>query len=295
MRSIKLSTRQEEILTGYLCLTPYFVLFGVFTVYSVINALSMSFHEYNVFISPIFIGLQNYYELFLDPLFHKAMANTFVYSVFTVLLQTCIALLIAVLLNQKIWGKSFFRAAFYMPAVTPSVVISLIFSWMFFRDGVFNYVLSLVGLPSNIDWLNNVQAALPAVIIVGVWSNVGRYMLMFLAALQDIPRSVYEAAELDGAKGWNLLRFITIPLLRPIITLVSVLGIIGAFQVFTEIYIMTSGGPLDATTTVSYMIYTNAFNYFRMGYASSIAWVLACVIFGFSMIQRKILDTEIYY
>lgn len=296
MRRRSLSKQKTvEALTAYLCLSPFLILFGVFTVYSVIHAFSMNFYDYNVFTTPIFIGLANYIELFGSPLFRKAMANTFIYAVATVTLQTVFALLVANLLNQKIFGRAFFRAAFYVPAVTPSVVVSLIFTWMFFRDGIFNYALNLLGIHSHIDWLNNVRAALPAVIIVGVWSNVGRYMLMFLAGLQDIPRSVYEAAEIDGASGFDAFRYMTVPLLRPIVTLVAILGAIGAFQVFTEIYIMTGGGPMDATTTVSYLIYINAFNYFRMGYASAIAWVLAFIIFAFSTAQRKLLDVEIYY
>ncbi|NMB24433.1 MAG: sugar ABC transporter permease [Firmicutes bacterium] len=293
----RLFSKQQMVETAvaYLCLSPFLILFGIFTVYAVIHAFSMSFYDYSVFTTPVFIGLANYVELFGSELFRKAMGNTFTYAVVTVAMQTILALLVANLLNRKLVGRAFFRAAFYVPAVTPSVVISLIFTWMFFRDGIFNYALGLLGIHSNVDWLNNVQAALPAVIIVGIWSNVGRYMLIFLAGLQDIPRSVYEAAEIDGATGFHSFRYITVPLLRPIVTLVAILGAIGAFQVFTEIYIMTGGGPMNATTTVSYLIYINAFNYFRMGYASAIAWVLAFVIFAFSTAQRKVLDVEIYY
>lgn len=289
-------------MTAYLLLSPYLGVLVVFTFFSIIYAFYLSFHSYDLLSAPIHVGLRNYRTLLWDPDFRMAIKNTCIYTVWVVGLQTALALLIAVILDQKLKGKPFFRAAFYFPSVTCSVVISLIFMWMFSKLGMINYVLSLVKeapllgwVPDDLDWLRDKRFALQSIMSLNIWTTSGTFMVIFLAGLQSIPETVYEAARIDGAHPFRVFWKITLPLLRPTIFFVVVMGMIGCFQVFDQIYVMTNGGPLKSTLTVVYLIYSYAFRDFSMGYACAGAFLLFAVIFTATSLARKFLDVEPEY
>jgi len=244
--------------------------FPGFNVFAIAYALYLSFTYFDLFSPPRWIGLGNYLYLLRDALFlQKAIPNTLKYVAVVVPVQTVISLLLAFALDQEIKFRRFFRTLFYVPSVTSSVVISLIFLWLFKKTGVINQILGL-----SIDWLNSPTFALPTIMIVNIW---GTY---------------YEAAMIDGANRWQMLRHITIPLLRPVIFFVVTMGVIGCFQVFDQIYVMTAGGPLDSTTTIAYLIYKWAFQSTTpfMGRASAVAFVLAGMILIVTVIQRRLIE-----
>jgi multiple sugar transport system permease protein len=277
-----------EWVAAYVLLTPYLFVFLVFNVFAIAYAFYLSFTYFDLFSPPRWIGLGNYLYLFQDRLFlQKAIPNTVEYVAVVVPVQTVISLLLAFALDQDIKFRRFFRTLFYVPSVTSSVVISLIFVWLFRKTGVLNQILGL-----SIDWLTSPTFALPAIMIANIWATTGTMMVIFLAGLQDIPVTYYEAAMIDGANRWQMLRHITIPLLRPVIFFVVTLGIIGCFQVFDQIYVMTAGGPLDSTTTIAYLIYKWAFQSTTpfMGRASAVAFVLAAMIMIVTVIQRRLIE-----
>jgi multiple sugar transport system permease protein len=280
--------RLGEWIAAYVLLAPYLFVFLVFNVFAIAYALYLSFTYFDLFSPPRWIGLGNYLYLLQDRLFlQKAVPNTLKYVAVVVPTQTIISLLLAFALDQEIKFRRFFRTLFYVPSVTSSVVISLIFLWLFKKTGVINQILGL-----SIDWLNSPVFALPTIMMVNIWSTTGTMMVIFLAGLQDIPVTYYEAAMIDGANRWQMLRHITIPLLRPVIFFVVTMGVIGCFQVFDQIYVMTAGGPLDSTTTIAYLIYKWAFQSTTpfMGRASAVAFVLAAMILIVTVIQRRLIE-----
>ena len=277
-----------EWVAAYVLLSPYLFVFLVFNVFAIAYALYLSFTYFDLFSPPRWIGLGNYLYLLRDALFlQKAIPNTLKYVAVVVPVQTVISLLLAFALDQEIKFRRFFRTLFYVPSVTSSVVISLIFLWLFKKTGVINQILGL-----SIDWLNSPTFALPTIMIVNIWATTGTMMVIFLAGLQDITVTFYEAAMIDGANRWQMLRHITIPLLRPVIFFVVTMGVIGCFQVFDQIYVMTAGGPLDSTTTIAYLIYKWAFQSTTpfMGRASAVAFVLAGMILIVTVIQRRLIE-----
>ncbi|MGQ9700640.1 MAG: carbohydrate ABC transporter permease [Candidatus Bipolaricaulaceae bacterium] len=290
--SLRTRRKLSEWLTAYVFLAPWLFVFGTFTAFAVSRAFYLSFTKYDLLSPPKWVGLKNYIDLFHNEEFVKyALPNTLKYVAGVVPTQTVISLLIAFALDQKIRLRRFFRTLFYVPSVTSSVVISLIFVWMFSKVGVVNAILKMLGL-SPINWLTSTTWALPTIMIVNIWSTIGTMMLIFLAGLQDIPSEYYEAAMIDGASRPQIFLRITIPLLRPVIFFVVTMGVIGCFQVFDQIYVMTAGGPLNSTLTIAYLIYKAAFRSTtpRMGYACAVAFVLAAMIFIVTMIQRRIIE-----
>ena len=288
--------RRQESLTAYLFITPYLVAALVFTVGAVLYAFVISFTNLRLLNTPTFVGLDQYKAVLTDSHFRKALGNTVLFSVIVVFAQTWLALIMAAVLNAKIRGLRFFRTAWYAPSVTSSVVVSLIFFWLYKPNGYFNYILvTLFGWLGYqpVDFLNTTTWALPAIMTQNIFTTAPTFMLMFLAALQDIPRDVYEAAAIDGATGTRTFFNITLPLLRPVIFLVVVLGTIGTLQVFDQIVVMTEdGGPLESTTTVAYMIYRSAFKSSQMAQASAMAFVLFVIIFVLFLIQRRFLESS---
>lgn len=283
-----LRTRIGEWLTAYVFLAPYLFVFLVFVAYAVGYAFYLSFTKYDLFSPPQWVGLRTYLAVLTNELFYKhALPNTLKYVAVVVPVQTALSLIIAVVLNQRIALRRFFRTAYYLPSVTSSVVISLIFLWLFANTGLVNQLLGV-----EVHWLTSPAWALPTIMIVNIWSTIGTMMLIFLAGLQDIPASVYEAAEIDGASAWQSFIHITIPMLRPVIFFVVTMGLIGCFQVFDQIYVMTAGGPLDSTTTVAYLIFKWAFRDTtpRMGQASAVAFILGAMIFAATMLQRRLIE-----
>jgi multiple sugar transport system permease protein len=284
--------------SAYLFLAPTMILFGVFTVAAVIYAFYLSFHEWNI-LEPAkpFVGLDNYQRLLGDERFGGAIVNTLYYTAASVPLTMGLGLLIALLLNNQIRARGFFRTLFYLPVVTPLVIAAIIWKWLYSGDfGLLNYYLIQLGIIDEpFLWLADPNLAMPAVIITSVWKSVGFSMVVYLAGLQSIPEDFYDAAKVDGAVGWQRLKDITIPLLSSTTLFLAVVSVLGAFQVFTEIFIMTNGGPLGRTTTIVYHIYQTAFKFFDMGYASAMAFGMFAMMFAFTLVQLRVMRGEVEY
>ncbi|HET7080553.1 MAG TPA: sugar ABC transporter permease [Chloroflexia bacterium] len=289
-----MSRKASEALHAYLFVAPWIILSIVFTFGAMIYVFYLSFTNLRLFNTPEFIGLTNYTAVLQNKLFWTAVQNTLAYAVVVTFFQTWLALILAVILNAKIPGKQFFRIGWYIPSVTSSVVISLVFVWVFFKQGILNYVLvTLFGWTGfqPVAWLTDAGAhtALPALMLLNISTTAPTFMLYFLAALQDIPEEIYEAASLDGAVGVARFFKITVPMLRPIIFLVVVLGTIGTLQLFDQALIMTAGGPLNQTTTINLLIYQAAFTNSEMARASAMAFILFVLIFVLFLVQRRFL------
>lgn len=272
--------------SAYAFLAPGGILLGIFTLFAVGFSLYLSFHQWDV-LNPQkpYVGLDNYRQLRTDGYFRQAVKNTAYFTLGTVPLSVALGLLIALLLNRRIHGRAIFRTLFYLPVVTPLVVSGLIWKWVLNGDfGLLNYYIGKVGISPQL-WLSNPSLAMPSVIMTSVWATVGFTMLVYLAGLQAIPQEYYEAAAVDGAGGWRQFRHITLPLLAPSTFFITVYLVISTFQVFDQIFIMTNGGPLRATTTVVYYIWQAGFQDFAMGYAAAMAYGLFAIIFVFTIIQ----------
>jgi multiple sugar transport system permease protein len=284
--------------SAYLFLAPTLILFGIFTVAAVIYAFYLSFHEWNI-LEPAkpFVGLDNYQRLVGDERFGGAIVNTLYYTAASVPLTMGIGLLIALLLNNQIRARGFFRTLFYLPVVTPLVIAAIIWKWVYNGDfGLLNYYLIQLGIINEpLLWLADPNLAMPAVIITSVWKSVGFSMVVYLAGLQSIPEDFYDAAKVDGAVGWQRLKDITIPLLSSTTLFLAVVSVLGAFQVFTEVFIMTNGGPLGRTTTIVFHIYQTAFKFFDMGYASAMAFGMFAMMFVFTLVQLRVMRGEVEY
>ena len=327
--------RRMTMLAGYGFLAPYLLVTLTFTIGVILFALYISFFNYNIFQAPVWVGIKNYLKAFAgftDPTqaaFLQSLYNVLWYAIIVVPLQTAAAILLAVLLNGRMRFRQFFRVIFYAPSVTSSVVITLIFIWLYLRTGFINFVfasvLGVVGIHwQALNWLQDPRGLIElivnafggkiafaqwylkgpsiawmAIMFQNIFTTAPTFMIMFLAALQDINPTLYEAASIDGASGWQSFWNITLPLLRPIILLVIVLGTIGTLQVFDQVYLATQGGPLGTTQVPVYQVYTEALGVngpIQMGYASALAFILAVIIFLFTYIQRRFLErgTELY-
>lgn len=283
-----------EALTGYLFVAPWIISAVVFTFGAMLYVFYLSFTDLQLLNTPKLIGFDNYIKVLKDDLFHTAVINTILYAAVVTFFQTWLALILAVALNAKIRGKQFFRSAWYLPSVTSSVVISLIFVWVFQKEGILNFLLSTLFSWTGfqpVAWLTDASAhtALPALMILNIVTTAPTFMLYFLAALQDIPEEVYEAASLDGSVGASRFFRITVPMLRPIIFLVVVLGTIGTLQIFDQALIMTNGGPLNQTTTINLLIYRSAFTDYSFAYSSAMAVILFVIIFTLFMVQNRLI------
>lgn len=277
-------------IAGLLFILPAFVSLTVFMVGPIFYAFWLSFQDFT-FINPDlsrFVGLDNYLHLFKDERFLKALWNTSIYSLGVVPVQVSIALLLALIVDSKIKGKTFFRVSYFLPTVTSTVAVSVMFLNLFKKDGVVNQILGWFGIEGR-SWLLDVDFALPSIMLMAVWTTVGQFMVIYLAGLQEIPRELYEAAEVDGAGPIRQFWHITLPLLKPTTFFIVVMSIIGTFQVFDQMYVISKGegGPLDATLTVVLYLYNMAFKEFRMGYASAIAFFLFFVILLLTLLIRR--------
>lgn len=291
----------QEWRQGYLFLLPAIIILGIFIGIAAVYVVYLSFHKVNLFTNSFtFVGLDNYLRLFTDETARKALTNTLSFSV-VVPCQTVIALIIASVLNSKIRGKYFFRAVYFLPTLTSSSALTIIFMFMFSVTGPINMMLIRAGiLPvgGGINFLENPDFALKVIMVMNIWSTVPQYTTMYLASLQDLPVSLYEAADIDGANTLQKFTNITIPYLKPITTYVLLTGIIGTLQMFDQAYIFSngSGGPANSTLTVSLMVYRYAFGTNNaMGYAACIAIILALVIMAVSMIAEKLNSSERWY
>ena len=290
-----LTMKKKEGLLGYLFASPWIIGFFIFTLYPVCSSLYYSFTSYNTLQSPKWIGLQNYIHMFTkDPLFFKSLWNTAFYAVLSVPLGIIAGVLVAMLLNQKVKGMRVFRTIFYLPTIASSVATALLWMWIMEPNfGILNTFLAKIGITGP-GWLTDPAWSKPSLILMSLWS-VGGGMLIYLAALQDVPVSLYESASLDGAGGLKQFFNITLPLITPTLFFNPITGIIGGLQVFNQAFIMTNGGPAYSTYFYAYHLYTKAFTDYSMGYASALAWVLLVITLVLSMIVFKTSNRWVYY
>jgi multiple sugar transport system permease protein len=274
----------REAIWGYLFIAPNFLIILFFTIIPVFFSLYISLTNWTILGTPHFIGLENYQNIFSDKLARETFFNTFYFTAVSVPINVFLTLLLAVLLNQKIKGIAFFRTAFYLPVISATVAVSLMFMWILANNGLMNQILGSLGV-EPIRWLTNPNIAMNTVIGVTIWKGLGLNMIIFLAALQDIPKELLEAASVDGANRIQKFFKITIPLLSPVIFFVTITGVIGSFQSFDLVYNMTKGGPGHATTVIGYYIWKQAFDYMHMGYGASLAYIVFIAILVLTSIQ----------
>lgn len=288
--------RRREYLSFLAFTAPNFILFAVFIFWPLIYSFYLGFTKWNM-ISPTkeFVGLQNYIKMFNDPVWWQASKNTLYLAGGTVFVKLVLALGLALLLNQKLAGRSVYRAVIFSPTFTTSVAVAMVWTWIFDPFyGLLRVPLNLVGLASP-KWLSDVLWTMPAIIIVAIWNGLGYDMVIFLAGLQGIPRDLYEAAKVDGASGWQLFRNITLPLLSPTTFFLVTTSIIGAFKTFDIVSVMTSGGPMNSSNVYIYYLYQNAFQWFKVGYASAQAVLFFIVILAVTLFQVKLSKSWVHY
>jgi len=280
---------KPEYLAAILFLLPNFIGFVIFTVWPLFYSLFLSFMKWGVLDKPTFKGVGNYHELFTDPIFWVCMKNTALYSFVKVPLNLFFSLLLAILLNREIHGRNFFRTIAFLPSVCSSVAVGVFWKPLLesTRNGLVNHILGYVGI-GPIPFLSSSVWSMLSVIMVGIWKEMGYFMVIYLAGLQGIPRTYYEAASIDGANARTMFFRITIPLIAPTTFFAFVTSLIGSFQIFDLTTVLTGGGPANSTNTLVMYIYQNGFKWFRMGYASAIAMILFLVIFAITMIQKRL-------
>jgi len=276
-------------ITPWLFLTPAFIVFGLYSFYPVFYAMYMSLFDWGNLVETTFIGFRNYVSLFNDTLFRISIINTLVYTS-AVPFKVVLALLLATLLNQRVRGETLYRAVMFFPFAISGVIIGIIWNTMWAPNfGFINAALTRIGLEGQ-RWLIQPEMAMVVVIIVSVWAGLGANLIIFVAGIKGIPREYYEAASIDGASGFKAFRFITLPCLRPTTVFVTTMAFIGSFRIFDLVYIMTGGGPGNATTTMVQFIYIVSFTRFRFGYASAAAMIFFIMLFTLTLMQRRILS-----
>lgn len=301
-----------EARCGFYFIAPALFIITVFAILPVIAAFLLSFTRYDIITSPRWIGLANYRRLASDPLFFKSLHNTIYYACGVIPTGMVLSLLLSLVMNRLLRGISFFRAAYYLPVVTSLVAVSMVWMWIYSPAdyGLLNYTVAwLASLARGADWLvgegvaeklefsrrawlGEPSLAMPSIILMSLWKSVGYNMVIYLAGLQSIPPELYEAATIDGAGRWAKFRSVTWPLLKPTTFFIVVTSTIGASQVFGQVYVMTNGGPNNATTTIVHQIFQNAFSFLRMGYASAMAFALFVMIFAIAMLNWRVFKTE---
>ena len=283
----------EQTKTALVALLPSFVLFGVFTIYPIFHSLYLSFFNVSLISTKrSFVGWNNYAALIKNPTFQKAVLNTITYTLGVVPVGILLSLVIAVLLNNKLRFQGLFRTAFFTPVITSMVAVAIVWSWLLEPNcGLINSFLSKLGIAGP-GWLTDPKWALPSVILLSIWKNLGYNMVIFLAGLQDIPRDVYESADIDGATPLQKFGYITLPLLKAPMGFAAIMSVIKSMQVFGQIYVMTGGGPANSTMVMVYYLYQQAFEFYRLGYASAVAWVLFAVILVVTLIQNRAFRPE---
>lgn len=287
----------REALWAYVYLSPWLLGLLIFFGGPIIASLALSFTEYNLARPPKFVALANFRLAFMsDRLFWPSLGRTFYYAIIYVPIVVTGSLLLAMLLNQRLAGTNVFRTLFFLPHLTPAVALGLLWVWILHPQlGPVNNLLGKLGLPQP-GWLTSQAWAMPSLIIIGLWAGFGgNRMLIFLAGLQGVPQELYEASEIDGAGRWARFRHITLPMISPVVLFNTILGIIGALQVFSTAYVATGGGPAYATWFLALHIYSQAFKYFRLGYGCTLAWILAVILIIFTYFQMKLSERWVYY
>jgi len=292
--------KQREAVQGAFFVLPALVVIGIFVILSILFAIYISFHRVNLFTGDMsFVGIDNYKRIFSDTNSIRAFRNTTLFVAVVVPIQTFLALAMASVLNAKLHGRLQFRIVYFLPTLTSSAALTMIFMFLFSLNGPVNQIAMTLGLMKEpINFLNNANVALQVIMAMNIWSTVPFFMTIYLAGLQDVPRSIYEAAEVDGANAVQRFFYITVPQLKPITTFVILMGIVGTFQMFDQAYIFSngSGGPENSTLTVALLIYRNAFGQNNtMGYAAAMSITLATLIFVISYIAQKINKSESMY
>ncbi len=288
--------RQREAVEGYLCLLPWILGFIFFSVGPAVASLVLSLSDYNILLSSSgWIGLENYGRLLHDPLFWQSLKVTVFYTAGAIPLGLTISLVLALLMNQKLKAIALFRTIYYLPMLVGGVAVALLWQWIFNPNfGIINWVLWELFRVIGPDWLLSETWTVPAFIIMSLWTT-GAGMIIFLAGLQGIPMALYEAAEIDGANWWKKFWRITIPMISPVIFFNLVMGLIGSFQIFTQSYIMTNGGPHNASLFYVLYLFFKGFQDYEMGYASALAWVLFIVILACTLLVFKSSPMWVYY
>lgn len=283
-------------LAWYAIIIPKVVLFTAILVIPFIGAFYISLHHWEPLAQTHpFIGLENYVRLLNDPLFWKSVYNTALYSLALLVFDVPIALGLALLLNMNLRGTRFYSAAIFLPVVTSWVVVSIIWSWIYNPQyGILNMALGILGLP-QVAWLQSKSTALASIAIMSIWKHIGFNMVIFLAGLKGIPEDFYEAAIVDGAGRWQRFRYITLPLLKPTTFLVAIVTLIFSFRLYTQVFVMTRGGPVHATYSIVYYYWQTGFQQFQLGYASAIAVALFVIVFTLSIVQQRMWGDDVEY
>jgi multiple sugar transport system permease protein len=286
--------RRQRAITGYLFISPFILGFLIWFVLPALTAAWLVFYDWNMIRQPIFIGWRNFEKLIEDPLFLQSLKVTTIYTLLSVPLSLVLSFLLALLMNTKVRGIAFFRTVYYLPSIVPAVANAMLWIFIFHSEfGLLNAFLRMVGL-KKILWLQDDRWALSALILMSLWA-LGSSMVIYLAGLQGIPEALYEAAEIDGAGRWARLWNVTIPLISPVLFFNLIISIIGSFQVFTAGYLMTKGGPKNATLFYVLYTYNTAIRYMDMGYASVLAWVLFFIMLGLTLIIVRYVGRMVYY
>lgn len=292
----RLKNKTRKYFWGYFFILPSLLIIILFKVVPLIIGFGISFSDWNLLSAPKFVDVQNYVRLFTDPTALKVFGNTFFYSAVSVPLNLVFSLGLALALNQKIKGLAFFRTAYYIPVVAASVAVSAIWVWLLSDYGMINTFLTSIGL-NPINFLQDTKYALTSITLVDVWKNLGFNVIIFLAALQDVPEELRDAARVDGANAVNIFKNITLPLISPAIFFTAVMGVIGSLQAFDLVYNMSmkhEGGPARVTSTVGFYIWQNAFKYSRMGYAAALSFTLMAILLVLTIIQWKMRRKWVY-
>lgn len=289
-----LTPARSEAMWGYLFILPSFALVLIFVLYPVLSGFLYSLTDWNMISDPTYVGINNYTRILDDTLAIRTFKNTIIYSGLGVPIGIILSLLLAMALNQKLRGISFYRAAYYLPVITSTVAISIVFRWIYNSDhGLLNQLLVRIGI-DPVRWLLDPDIALYSLIGVSVWRSLGLNMIIYLAALQDVPQELYEAAGLDGAGTIQKFFRITLPLITPAVFFTLITGVIGSMQSFDLVYNMTQGGPGTSTYLAGYYIWQQAFSYLRMGYGAALAFVLFFAIFILTIIQWRVRKAWVY-
>lgn len=280
--------RTRRTLAAYLFITPSFLGVLVFIAFPVLFALYMSLQQWDGITTPQFVGLENFIGLFKDPIFWITFRNTLIYTVVTVPIGALISLGVAQLLNQRVIGLRFFRTAMFIPVVTSALAIAVIWKWIYdYDNGLINDTLTMLHLP-QIPWLSDPMWALIALCIIGVWQGFGFTTILLLSAIQNVPDSLLEAASIDGATGWKRFWRITVPLISPTILFVTIISFVSSFQVFTQVYYLTNGGPDYGTSVLTFLVFQRAFTQNRFGEAAALSYVMFAIIFVVTILQMRL-------